>query len=343
MKDIRIYDFEFNLLCIMTDVISSQWHILYNGVGTYEGHFRMEDEISNIILSNKYIVITQGDLQAICTGRIVNDELIVCGRTVNWILTKRVRPPFRAREIFGESYTDPETVLLYCLKKGFIEPPKINSDGLEDDDTIDENKAVSNFIIPEPTGAEAFTYHFWRSSAHDLSELTIELCKKLNRGHRVIFDIDNKCWRFEFIYPKENDMLLSKDAKNVYDITYTEDIQNEASGGWYPATLDDSDGADNTWCYILSEEKKGIYAWDSVLNYSGQSAATDALQKLKVTDSTKGKLRNLEYIKDYNLGDIVSVFVKFGQFERLSPCIINGVDIQITRDYSFQEPDLANL
>ena len=41
----------------MTDSISSEWHLLYNGVGTYEGHFRLKDEISDIILSNKYIVI----------------------------------------------------------------------------------------------------------------------------------------------------------------------------------------------------------------------------------------------------------------------------------------------
>lgn len=124
MKDIRIYDFEFNLLCIMTDVISSEWHLQYNAVGSYEGHFRLRDRISGVILSHKYIVIVQGDLQAVCTGKIVSDEeLTVCGRTVNWILTRRIMPPFKARLIFGEEYTDPETVLLYCLKRAFIEPP----------------------------------------------------------------------------------------------------------------------------------------------------------------------------------------------------------------------------
>lgn len=161
MKDIRIYDFEFNLLCIMTDVISSEWHLQYNAVGSYEGHFRLRDRISGVILSHKYIVIVQGDLQAVCTGKIVSDEeLTVCGRTVNWILTRRIMPPFKARLIFGEEYTDPETVLLYCLKRAFIEPPRINSSGLEMTGTIDDNKKITNFILPEPIGAEAFTYHF---------------------------------------------------------------------------------------------------------------------------------------------------------------------------------------
>ena len=70
MKDIRVYDFEFNLLCIMTDVISVSWHILYNDIGTFEGHFRLGDNISNVILSNTYVVLTQGENQAICTGKI---------------------------------------------------------------------------------------------------------------------------------------------------------------------------------------------------------------------------------------------------------------------------------
>ena len=52
MNDIRIYDFEFNLLSVMCDVISSQWRIQYNGIGNFEGHFKLKDDITRIILSN---------------------------------------------------------------------------------------------------------------------------------------------------------------------------------------------------------------------------------------------------------------------------------------------------
>ena len=344
MRDIRIYDFEFNLLCIMTDVVSSRWHLLYNGVGTYEGHFRMSDEISDIILKNRYIVITQGDLQAICTGRIAGEDLTVCGRTVNWILTRRVRPPFKSRLIFGEDYTDPETLLLYCLKKGFIEPPKIGDDGAEIENSTDSEKAVSNFVLPEPVGAEPLTYHFWRLTANDLSELTTDLCKKLDRGHRVVFDIENKCWRFEFIYPKDNDILLSSSTKSVYDVTYTHDIQKEATGGWYQGGASDSEEDSNIWYYISGKDKKqGIYAWDCVLDSSGESQARDNLEKRNIIDSTTAKLRNLEYGKDYSLGDKVSVYVKAGSFEKLSRCMIQGVDIQLTRERSYEEPILAGI
>jgi len=337
MRDIRVYDFEFNLLCIMTDVISSSWHILYNGVGTYEGHFRLKDEISDIILSNRYIVIVQGDLQAICTGKIVDDELTVCGRTVNWILTKRVRPPFKTSEIFG-GYTDPETILLYCLKKGFTEPPLIDSTGLETT-SIDENRVVSNFVIPKPVGAETMTSHFWRISANDIETICVDLCEKLNNGHRVVFDIVNKCWRFEFIEPTKNEILISKESKTAYQFEYHNDLQNEAAGGWYPKYNAEAD-EQTSWHYIRNQEKSGIYDWDCVLSCSGESEAYDELLKKTGNKSIQSRLRNLKFGVHYKLGDIMPVFYKYGNISDTEYYIVNGVDIKMTAADSYEEPIL---
>lgn len=337
MRDIRVYDFEFNLLCIMTDVISSEWHLLYNGVGTYEGHFRLRDEISDIILAKRHIVIVQGDLQAICTGRIVNDELTVCGRTVNWILTKRVRPPFKTSEIF-ESYQDPETILLYCLKKGFTEPPTIDENGVETT-KIDKNRVVSDFIIPAPVGAEKMTSHFWRISANDIETICVDLCEKLNRGHRVIFDVINKCWRFEFICPVHNEILIAKESKTAYQFELYDDLQDVANGGWYPKY--DSETDENTsWHFIKNGTKVGIYDWDCVLSCSGESEAWDELIKKSGTTNIQSRLRNLQFGKDYHLGDIMSVYHKYGNISHEESYIVNGVDIKITADDSYEEPIL---
>ena len=340
MRDIRVYDFEFNLLCIMTDVISSSWHLLYNGVGTYEGHFRLKDEISDIILSNRYIVIVQGDLQAICTGRIVDDELTVCGRTVNWILTKRVRPPFKTSEIFG-GYTDAETILLYCLKKGFTEPPLIDSSGVETT-SVDKNRVVSNFIIPEPVGAETMTSHFWRISANDIETICVDLCEKLKKGHKVVFDIKNKCWRFEFIEPTANKILISKESKTAYQFEYRDDLQNEASGGWYPKYDSEAD-EQTSWHYIRNEEKSGIYDWDCVLSCSGESEAQNEIVKKSGTKSIQSRLRNLKFGVDYKLGDIMPVYYKYGNITDTEYYIVSGVDIKMTANDSYEEPILKKI
>ena len=337
MRDIRVYDFEFNLLYIMTDVISSDWHLLYNGVGTYEGHFRLKDGISDIILSNKYVVIVQGDLQAICTGKIVDKELTVCGRTVNWILTKRVRPPFKTSEIFGE-YKDPETILLYCLEKGFTKPPLIDSTGVETS-SIDENRAVLNFVIPEAIGAEVMDNYFWRNSANDVESICVDLCEKLNRGHRVIFDVANKCWKFEFITPNKNETLIAKESKTAYQFEFAEDLLNDASGGWYPKYSGES-GENTSWHYLRGEERSGIYDWDCVLSCSGESEAADALKKKTATKKIESRLRNLKFGVDYNLGDIMPVYFSYGSFETTQYYIINGVDIRMTSTESYEEPSL---
>ncbi|MDY3928591.1 MAG: hypothetical protein SOZ34_04415 [Clostridia bacterium] len=340
MTDIRIYDFEFNLLCIMSNVVSSQWHILYNDIGTYEGHFRINDNVSNIILTNKYIVLTQGDNQAICTGKIVSDELIVCGRTVNWILSRRVRPPFKTREIFGETYTDPETILLYCLKKGFTEPPQTDENGLELSDTVDKDRKIDNFVLPQAIGAQQLTNHFWRITAHEISKLVIQLCEKLDRGHEVVFDIKNHQWVFNFLYSKVNEILISKESKTACDVSYTEDLLNFSDNGWYSEYNSESEDQ-STWHLLKKGNTKGIYAWDSVLNASGQSEAEDELQKRRFTQTIEAKLRNLSFRKDYNLGDIIPVYVKFGSFEKMSKYKITGVNIKITPTDSYEEPILT--
>ncbi len=341
MTDIRIYDFEFNLLCIMSNVVSSQWHILYNEIGTYEGHFRINDYISNIILANKYIVLTQGDNQAICTGKIASDELIVCGRTVNWILSKRVRPPFKTKEIFGEEYTDPETILLYCLKKGFTEPPQTDENGLELPDTVDTDRKIDNFIIPEAIGSQPLTSHFWRITAHEISNLVIQMCEKLDRGHEVVFDIKNHNWQFNFLYPKNNNILISKESKTTYDLSYTEDLLNFSENGWYSEYDSESDYDQNTWHLLKTGDSSGIYSWDSVLDASGKSEAEDELNKKRYTQTIESKLRNLSFRKDYNLGDIIPVYAKFGSFEKLEKYKITGVNIKITPTDSYEEPILT--
>ena len=337
MRDIRIYDFEFNLLCIMTDIISSEWHILYNGVGTYEGHFRLSDKITDIIMSNKYIVIVQGDLQAICTGRIIDSELTVCGRTVNWILSKRVRPPFKTSEIFS-GYTDPETILLYCLKKGFTEPPLIDKNGVETA-KIDSNRVVSNFVLPEPSGVDKLDTHFWRVSANDLETLCTDLCNKMNRGHRVIFDVLDKCWKFEFICPEKNERLISKESKTAYNFELRDDLQNEANGGWY-AKYDTETDTTSSWHFIKNEDKSGIYNWDCVLSCSGESEALDEILKKCGKFNIQSRIRNLKFGTDYNLGDIIPIYYKYGNIADTQYYLVSGVDIKMTVGDSYEEPIL---
>ena len=344
MTDIRVYDFEFNLLYIMTDVISSEWRILYNGVGTYEGHFRVSDKVCEKIMKNTYVVIIQGDLQAICVGKIIERELIVCGRTLNWLLSRRVRPPFKTSVIYGGEYVSPELVLIDTLKWGFTQPPLINADGSVTSGSIDPSRRIDNFVLPEPVGYENFQRHFWRTGANDIETIVSDLCQKMNRGHKIVFDIKNRQWKFEFIFPSENNkILISEQTKTAYDITYTEDFLNYASGGWYPYNDPDNEDydEDTNWHYMIADDtKQGIYLWDTAINGTGTSEAEKELQRKKLVKKIDAKIRKLNFSDDYNIGDSVTAYVKFGEFEKMNRYIISGVNIKYTSGENYIQPVL---
>lgn len=341
MRDIRIFNFEFELLYIMTDVISSEWRILYNGVGTFEGHFRLKDGILKEIMENRYIVVCQGDLQAICVGKVCSDELVVCGRTVNWILTRRIRPPFSTNRLYNGEFKDPEKILYDCLVWGFCDPPFINPDGSVDESRTDPKRRVDNFVLPELVGSPTFDRHYWRTGANDLEKICADLCRRMNRGHKMVFDTKRKEWRFEFIFPAENNsVLISKESKTAYDQSYTEDYLSLASGGWYPKYSPD-EGSDETWCYYTADaEKSGIYLWDSSSDGLGESEAQRDILNKTLMRKIDAKVRGAEFGKDYDIGDIVTAYVSFGSFEKMARYIVSGINIKYSPAENYTEPVL---
>ena len=88
MEDIRIYDFEFNLLHIEHDIASCNWKLYDNEIGTFEMHFPISSDLTVIAMQKSYLVAVQGSKQAIITGRQIGDEGVLYGRTCNWILTR---------------------------------------------------------------------------------------------------------------------------------------------------------------------------------------------------------------------------------------------------------------
>lgn len=346
MTDIRIYDFNFKLLLIISDVISSCWSIKYNGIGTYEGHFRLNDRASDIILKNPYLIITEGENQAVCTGKIAEKELLVAGRTVNWLLSKRVMPPFKTKEIFGEAFKDPKTIIDYILNKRFISPPEIGEDGLFSEDTADSRKAVENFVIYPYSGAGVLNRHFWRNSANSVEEIVHDLCELMDSGHTLIFNPITKTWDFKILCGTERNLIIYEQNRNFYNVTYTEDIENYASGGWYEQGSDTSseDEGENIWKYTgFDDGYSGMMYWETVLSGTGLSEAQSALSSKKREYNIQGTIYRLKYKKDYDLGDIVNVIVQFGDFHKKMRYKITGVNIWYNEGSAGEEPIFTQL
>ena len=345
--DIRVYDFDFNLLCIMSDVISSSWSIKYNAIGTYEGHFKLNDRISDIILSSEYLIITEGKNQAVCTGKIADDELLVCGRTINWLLSKRVIPPFKTRDIFGEEYTDTASVINYVLQRTFLAPPKIGDDGLYIEESLDEKKAVENFVLVSAGKSEKLDRHFWRTGANTAEDVIKDLADITGAGHRLSFNVKEKTWDFEIIYGVQRDFIISDRTRNFSGVTYTEDIENYACGGWYeelPSADDESTDGAAVWKYIEKEtQNSGMKYWEAVLGGTGNSEAQSSLSSKQLEFKVQGTVQNLKYMKDYNLGDSIKVRVTFGSFRKEFIYKITGVNIWHNSQGAGEEPVFTKI
>ena len=119
MEDIRIYDYEFNLLHIEHDIVSCNWTIHENAIGSFEMHFPLTSNLISVIMQNRYLVAVQGKKQAIITGRQVNTEGVLYGRTCNWLLSRFcVHDTFDTDSLLSEGRipsSDAQTVCAYIL------------------------------------------------------------------------------------------------------------------------------------------------------------------------------------------------------------------------------------
>lgn len=340
MEDIRVYDFEFNLLHIEHFRISDNWSIYFNDIGTYEGHFSLQSDIVPIVLGNRYLVIVQGDKQAIVTGAQAGQtDFVVYGKTVNHILNSRVMLPFNTYREFDDSMT-PEDVARWVLTSTFIEPD-------------DPNDEVENFVLAPQIGIQQNTEGeeedegMWRQTAHPVGDVVIDCMANANAGHRLTFDIPNKRWYFECLQGEELTISLAESERNIYDTSLTVNYLENADGGWYEHTIEQETPEVNTvgetpvassqdeeaeptteWLRLNKEDAPvGIYRWVTVLSGQNESEAKSDLKKRADTEEVIASLKNLTFGTDYNLGDFVTVRIEKGGFLRTVQKRVKGINI----------------
>lgn len=315
--DIRFYDFEFKLLYIENEIITADWYIKYNGIGTFEGHFPANSDKLRLILENKYIVAVQGDLQAVITAKQVADgKLILYGRTVNWLLCKRVTPAFSTRNT--DIGTNAENIVRKVVADAFFD--------------------VENFVLADKIGI-GFEKHFWRNVYHPTSEIVKDCLDNADCGHRLIFDCSKKVWVFEIYKGSDLDILISVGNKTAFTQSYEEDFQDYLSEGWYEKITSSTDGEESQWEHITSDAgKTGIYRWEGILSANSLSEAESNLKNKVWKKTCEAVSSGLVYSRDYSLGDTVRVQFELCGYKYCEKRRINGVKIWYEGDNSGEMP-----
>lgn len=376
MEDIRIYDFSFRLLHIEHNIQSAYWIHKYNGIGTFEGTFRLSGALAQVLFTNRYLFLTQGDQQAIITGKVADTQIKIYGKTPNWILSRRTLAPFKTDETTGENYDD---VVQYALKTGFS-------------DIFD-----TDFTYENLSGVENHSRHFWRNVRNPVSEVVRERLDEVGLGHRVVLDFQEKKWKFQIYQGEKRAEILSEENRNLKEVSLKEDLQDFYTGGYYQKSmLDKGEWNPNTGlpennpaCYgnyylityqsgetqnaqypkgdylvcddsetgsfhvyeeipqlstYLPGEETGIYRWDASLSATTQSEAESALQRKKNVRDVAGKSTKAFENAKFSLGDIVRVQVTKGDYAYTVLKRVVGVERwtengNIGEKYTFKEEE----
>lgn len=300
---LKVYNFEFELVYAEPKVKSTSWAIYYNGIGTFEAHIPLGSELLKITEQNKYLVICEDGKKAVITGREVGDELILYGRTPNWILEKRIAPK-------TESITDEAGIICNNLVQSAF------SD-------------VSNFDVLEPYVADSVTVE--RSTYKTVYSAVSECLALCDGGHSVDFDITGKKWIFNVYKGREIPLLISEANKNAYDTFASYDILDLADCGYY---------GENGY---LQGENSGIYRWETVLSDENADEAAISLKGKKENSQISLKLRNFKLGRDYNIGDIVRVQIIKGAWRTTEKRLISGVRVLKKGSFSEEIPILSEI
>lgn len=335
MEDVRIYDFELNLLHIQHDITTTNWTINYNGIGTFEGHFPISTRIAAACTGRRYFIVTQGEKQAVGIGLNAANEFVIFGRTVNWLLSKRSVPAFKTSELTPRP-RNAEAVARWAFGHGY---------------TDNETAAARDpdFILGELAGlSDTPDYDFWRNTRNSLDSVVIDALEAAGAGHRLRIDFDRKKWIFEVITGRELPIVLSEDNRNAYDTEYNADILDMATAGWYEYTPEEAGTeeipAESEWRYMETDDpQSGRYRFEKILSGTDESEAKQDLAKSRAVDTVQAKMKKYKYGIDYNLGDIVTAQYKRAGFALARRCRITGVNIWCGRNDSGEEPIMEDL
>ena len=300
------YDFDFNTVFVETRIITSRWTVCYNDVGNFEAHLPLSSDALDVILENRYLVAVQNGLSAIVVGYELGDELIIYGRTCNWLLSKRLAPIFS--QVSGP---------LGELCANFA---------------LSAFSDVENFSLGTVQNGDEAQIKGQETDAETLIKKSLA---NQNMGHSISFDIKNKSWVFEVTKGKDSDIIFSEANKNAYNLRLSSDILDFANCGYY--TQNTANGKERI--YIKSDDKKeGIYRWEKQLSSDNAEDAEIELSNAKIDNEVTLNVKNALFRKDYNLGDVVRVQIIKGKHKNTVKKRIVGVEIKYSQNVSYEMP-----
>lgn len=209
MQEVKIYDFDFNLIASDFKCVSFEWDVRFNSVGTFEGVFTSDSPVYNACRQNEFAVCVQGENQGIVTSvNIKDDRIVVSGKSMNYILEKRICLPFTTKD---EGVVKSAFQVVHDIVR----------------------KYCGDFITMSEIPDGVANNHFTRIEPKSVEEVISDILSGVNGGHYVEFDVENKRWVFGIRVTEEKGLMLSEPDRTLSDCDYVRYVTDYASGGVY--------------------------------------------------------------------------------------------------------------
>lgn len=292
-----LYDYELNELAYSDKVISSDWEIKFNDIGTGEIHLNIDTLLLKPLIDNKYMFIKQSDCEHEIIGVVVGvtygDDVAVFCRTLNWFLSKMVTPadfyPEGQKSLHDNVSQEAEIILA-------------NSHGCD----ISFGKSAEFTHTP----------YFWRNTYNRTSDCIKDCLDNDNAGH--IIRLDEKTGKFylDILKGTEREYFISLNDGTASKIEVQKDVLDFANAGFYEKSIKttDEDGNETettVWTeYPPPSGTAAMHQWYDVLGGSAASEAKSSLKDKSEKKEVLAELQRLKYETDYNLGDFVKVQIE---------------------------------
>jgi len=333
--DIRFFDRNLNLVCIVPRYISVDWQLNHRTWGTAEFHLPKNAETVRVLTEHSRLFLSQGSLQAVVTGYRIEKDCTVFARTCDWLLSKFTVTSYKStKNVASEIACD--------MVKECLPPIRLEMDGADADHTD-----KTDFTIEKTT---------------DLYSALLCCLSSEKTGISFGFDGQNKSFHFDVYQGADrSDAVLSEKMKSLYDSAYTKNLLSHTEGGvyyhkvkncgkwdpientpklantsrhygtYYTVSADSDSNAlglrvekgdivlckekDGTFCVVDSAEpfpvtipavSADIFAWSVLLSAENEEEAEQELKERKEQTTADGRNRNMILGKDFALGYTVT-------------------------------------
>ena len=308
LDDVRIYTSDMELIGFVSGITSLQWHRMYYAPGEFEIHVAaIEDNIRYMQLEN--LIWLPGKPEA---GVIESIDIRYTNTEKDLEVKGRFLESYMDRRLIRPSYTadnaNTETVMRTLLSNAAEIPNVVLGDVIGITDTVSFNAQYKGLLDYEQRLAKSAAAGFRFRPDFEKKTITFEIWKGVDRSAnqtdrpQVIFSTD---------YGNLEQIEYSKDNYSYKNVCYVGQFNDGVATDVYTTGDDTTTGLDRreTWLEASDVDKNSLTSaqYQAAMIQRGKDELWSNKCKSSTFDSSVNPSGNFEYLKDYDLGDIVTI------------------------------------